>query len=712
MGSVSEQRVESYAKKERERHSLIDRERSSGVVVVIREYHVVVSTHIQKHDLSFREQPVVLVPRVHRPFLPCFLLTHQKYPQKNASSLLVIKMSRSSNGVPPMLLPAVAFVSTTCAVLVSQRERIAAAPKAVMRISSNTFKKIFPFAFPNVIDTTNKRTPPVPGKPPPKPNDDDVNDDCGDDHHQQKKAAASSSVENTTTTTTTAQQRYSMSSEERNYQRKNPKHQAKRTLSKAEKMVLEREREEALAWRANENGFEMVTIRASSREEAKRREQAKRTDPVKGVEKKKTRGGKRNKKGRKRRGGGDATSESEEEEEEEEKEEDVRIEVDISTFGAAIVALRVPNKLGDDEDVVLGFDSVDEYARVDDHPYFGAVVGRVANRIKHGKYALDGVEYTCDRNDGDKHTLHGGLEGLDVKRWTLKNLSESHVELSVLSGDLEQNGFPGNCWISVVYRVRIIERAKIRERKKKSILEAPSCELYVEKYASLTCEFKATADSKTPICLAQHSYFNLSGCDSNEDVGHHLAEFPNVSKYLVLDDENIPTGEIRECHEAFDFSEKRLVFATLPPMCTPLGFDHNFCIDGDNFSRSVNSRPKSHFVVEDATYSPHANTPTTRFDESLTHCASFESTSSGRTMDVYTDAPGFQFYTGNFLDGTTRGKNNIMYDAHAGFCVETQWWPNAVNEKDFPDSVLEVGQTYVHNTCYEFGLNKTKKLYV
>ncbi len=599
-------------------------------------------------------------------------------------------MSRSSNGVPP-ILPAVAFVSTTCAVLVSQRERIAAAPKALL----GKLKKIFPIAplFPNT-----KRPPP--GKPPRIPNDEgesnDVNDDVNDD---QQKASSSS---------------FASSSRQKTSRRpppmnKNPKHHT--TLSKAEKMVVKREREEALAWRANENGFEMVTIRASSREEAKRREQAKRTDPVKGVEKKKTRGGKRNKKGRKRRGGGDATSESEEEEEEE-KEEDVRIEVDISTFGAAIVALRVPNKLGDDEDVVLGFDSVDEYAKVDDHPYFGAVVGRVANRIKHGKYTLDGVEYTCDRNDGDKHTLHGGLEGLDVKRWTLKNLSESHVELSVLSGDLEQNGFPGNCWISVVYRVRIIERAKIRERKKKSILEAPSCELYVEKYASLTCEFKATTDSKTPICLAQHSYFNLSGCDSNEDVGHHLAEFPNVSKYLVLDDENIPTGEIRECHEAFDFSEKRLVFATLPPMCTPLGFDHNFCIDGDNFSRSVNSRPKSHFVVEDATYSPHANTPTTRFDESLTHCASFESTSSGRTMDVYTDAPGFQFYTGNFLDGTTRGKNNIMYDAHAGFCVETQWWPNAVNEKDFPDSVLEVGQTYVHNTCYEFGLNKTKKLYM
>ena len=184
-----------------------------------------------------------------------------------------------------MLLPAVAFVSTTCAVLVSQRERIAAAPKAVMRISSNTFKKIFPFASPNVIDTTNKRTPPVPGKPPPKPNDDDVNDDCGDGHHQQKKAAASSSVENTTTTTTTAQQRYSMSSEERNYQRKNPKHQAKRTLSKAEKMVLEREREEALAWRANENGFEMVTIRASSREEAKRERTSEKDGPREGCRK-------------------------------------------------------------------------------------------------------------------------------------------------------------------------------------------------------------------------------------------------------------------------------------------------------------------------------------------------------------------------------------------------------------------------------------------
>ena len=607
-------------------------------------------------------------------------------------------MSRSSNGVPP-ILPAVAFVSTTCAVLVSQRERIAGAPKALMRLVTHPFssgKKIFPIAlFPN-------RTP-----PPERENDDDDQKASLSTSRQKTRRPISMEEEDATKNATKA---CSVVVEDHTAalrkHSKNPKRtKEEKALSKAEKMVLEREREEARAWRANENGFEMVTIRASSREDAKRREQAKTTDVVG----KKTRGGKRNKKQRRRRGG-DATSESEEEEEE--KEEDVRIEVDISTFGAAIVALRVPNKLGDDEDVVLGFDSVDEYAKVDDHPYFGAVVGRVANRIKHGKYTLDGVEYTCDRNDGDKHTLHGGLEGLDVKRWTLKNLSESHVELSVLSGDLEQNGFPGNCWISVVYRVRIIERAKIRERKKKSILEAPSCELYVEKYASLTCEFKATTDSKTPICLAQHSYFNLSGCDSNEDVGHHLAEFPNVSKYLVLDDENIPTGEIRECHEAFDFSEKRLVFATLPPMCTPLGFDHNFCIDGDNFSRSVNSRPKSHFVVEDATYSPHANTPTTRFDESLTHCASFESTSSGRTMDVYTDAPGFQFYTGNFLDGTTRGKNNIMYDAHAGFCVETQWWPNAVNEKDFPDSVLEVGQTYVHNTCYEFGLNKTKKLYV
>ena len=567
-----------------------------------------------------------------------------------------------TNKFPSIVLPTIALASTACALLVQNHHRVGHVPAI--------FKRIFGrFGEKKTKKTKEKETPF-------DENETTKTSSSNDEKDDDAKAA-------------------SKSSSSKEVKEKVIKEEEIGFLSPQEKMEQKMERNEERVRRANEKGFEMITIRASSREDAKKRERAKTTTRELLFGKKRM----KMKKG--------ASDESEEEEEEEEEEEDVRIEVDISTFGAAIVALRVPSKESEDvEDVVLGFNSVEEYAKVDDHPYFGVVVGRVANRIKDGKYTLDGVEYKCDRNDGEKHTLHGGFEGLDVKRWTLKDVSESHVELSVLSGDLEQKGFPGNCKISVVYRVRIIERAKIRERKKMSLLEAPSCELYVEKYASLTCEFKATTDAKTPICLAQHSYFNLSGCDSNEDVGYHLAEFPNVSKYLVLDDENIPTGEIRECHEAFDFSEKRLVFAQLPPMRTPLGFDHNFCIDGDNFSRSVNNRPKSYFAVEDSNYSRHASIPSTRFNESLTHCASFESSSSGRTMDVYTDAPGFQLYTGNFLDGTTRGKNNVAYDANTGFCVETQWWPNAVNEKDFPDSVLEVGQTYVHNTCYEFGLNK------
>jgi aldose 1-epimerase len=585
------------------------------------------------------------------------------------------------------ILPTVAIVSTTCALIVQNRERIvggaaaAAAPRVMTPLRQffgRVFKKaqLLPFV-------------------PKKKNTNENNDEEEEKKEKKKKTKSEDEGEEEETTTTTTTRK----------KRKEEEEEEEETLSSSEKKARDEKRERERAERANEKGFEMITIRASSREDARKREQAKTIGNSGGGiglfrKKKKTMMTTKKK-------NGDSSSEDEEEEEEKEEEEDVKIEVDISTFGAAIVALRVPSKDSEDiEDVVLGFNSVEEYAKVSDHPYFGAVVGRVANRIKDGKYTLDGVEYKCDRNDGDKHTLHGGFEGLDVKRWTLKDVSDSHVELSVLSGDLEQKGFPGNCKISVVYRVRIIERAKIRERKKESLLEAPSCELYVEKYASLTCEFKATTDFKTPICLAQHSYFNLSGCDSNEDVGYHLAQFPNVSKYLVLDDENIPTGEIRKCHEAFDFSEKRLVFAQLPPMRLPLGFDHNFCIDGVNYSRSVNNRPKSHFTVGDSNYSRHANIPSTRFDESLTHCASFESSSSGRTMDVYTDAPGFQFYTGNFLDGTTRGKNNVMYDANTGFCVETQWWPNAVNEKDFPDSVLDVGRTYVHNTCYEFGVNR------
>ena len=459
-------------------------------------------------------------------------------------------------------------------------------------------------------------------------------------------------------------------------------------LEKRSKIEKRKEERRAIA---EKKGFEMITIRASWKEDEKKRDRFK----TKKMRKKKIR--------EKKSSNEDGTSSTDDED----ADDDKRIEVDISTFGATIVALRVPDRTGECDDIVLGFNSVEEYASVDEHPYFGAVVGRVANRIKGGKYTLDGVEYKCDRNDNLKHTLHGGMEGLDVKRWTLKDVSDSHCELTCISGDLEAKGFPGNCRISVIYRVRIIERARVRERKKQSIYEEPSCEFYIEKFSSLTCEFKATTDAKTPICLAQHSYFNLSGCDSNEDVGYHLAKFPNVSKYLVLDDECIPTGEIRKVHEAFDFTEKRLVFSSMPPLVTPLGFDHNFCIDGENSNRSVKQRPARYYAISNDENYRSNDIPSTRFSESLVQCAYFESASTGRTMDVYTDAPGFQFYTGNFLDGKTKGKNGVYYERHTGFCVETQWWPNAVNEKStFPDCVLEPGKVYVHNTSYEFGVVK------
>ncbi|CAL6294194.1 unnamed protein product [Bathycoccus prasinos] len=300
---------------------------------------------------------------------------------------------------PSIVLPTIALASTACALLVQNHHRVGHVPAI--------FKRIFGrFGEKKTKKTKEKETPFDENETIKTPSS---NDEKDDDAKAANKSSSSKEVKEKV-----------IKEEEIGF------------LSPQEKMEQKMERNEERVRRANEKGFEMITIRASSREDAKKRERAKTTTKELLFGKKRM----KMKKG--------ASDESEEEEEEEEEEEDVRIEVDISTFGAAIVALRVPSKESEDvEDVVLGFNSVEEYAKVDDHPYFGVVVGRVANRIKDGKYTLDGVEYKCDRNDGEKHTLHGGFEGLDVKRWTLKDVSESHVELSVLSGDLEQKGFPG-----------------------------------------------------------------------------------------------------------------------------------------------------------------------------------------------------------------------------------------------------------------------------
>ena len=247
---------------------------------------------------------------------------------------------------------------------------------------------------------------------------------------------------------------------------------------------------------------------------------------------------------------------------------------------------------------------------------------------------------TCDRNDGDKHTLHGGLEGLDVKRWTLKNLSEATWNWRV--GRFRAKAVPKLLDFSRL-SVRIIGRENSRE-KEKVYIGSTVMRIVRGKVCVVDASLKRQRTPRRRFVWRTRISISAD-CDSNRRPSLGIPE--RIKKYLVLDDENIPTGEIRECHEAFDFSEKRLVFATLPPMCTPLGFDHNFCIDGDNFSRSVNIKPQITLCGGRCSIFISTNTPTTRFDESLTHCASFESTSTDEPWTCIPTPRAFNF-TGSF----------------------------------------------------------------
>lgn len=325
------------------------------------------------------------------------------------------------------------------------------------------------------------------------------------------------------------------------------------------------------------------------------------------------------------------------------------MEADISTYGGVVVSLKVPDRDGKMGDVVLGFDDFKGYLLPP--PYFGALVGRYGNRIGHAKFTLDGKEYTLAKNDGD-NTLHGGLRGFDKRIWTAKALSGSSLELKYLSKDGEE-GFPGNLSATVVYTVTDDNALKI--------------------------DYTATTDKDTVLNLTNHSYFNLAG-EGNGDILEHRVMI-DADRYTPVDKGLIPTGELakvegtpldfRQAHaigERIDAKNQQLAFAK--------GYDQNFVLNHPGDGSAVAAR-----VTEPK---------------------------SGRVMEVLTTQPGLQFYTGNFLDGTIKGKGGKVYAKHAAFCMETQHFPDTPNKPSFPTAELKPGETYHYTTTYRFSTEAGK----
>lgn len=316
--------------------------------------------------------------------------------------------------------------------------------------------------------------------------------------------------------------------------------------------------------------------------------------------------------------------------------------VKIITYGGIITELSVPDRAGKFADVVLGHDTLDGYLA--GHPYFGAIVGRYANRIAKGKFTLDGKEYTVATNNGPNH-LHGGKKGFDKVVWKATAPESSPprlvLDLQYTSKDGEE-GYPGELKVNVRYELNNAN--------------------------TLSINYSATTDKATPINLTNHSYFNLAGHNSGDILGHQVTIF--ADKYTPTDDTLIPTGKIADVKGTpFDFTTATPIGKRIAELKgEPGGYDLNYVIRGTGQRLAAR--------VTDPT--------------------------SGRRMEVTTSEPGIQFYSGNFMDGKDKGKGGAVYKKHAGFCLETQHYPDSVNQKDFPSAILKPGEKYEQITSYSF----------
>jgi aldose 1-epimerase len=322
--------------------------------------------------------------------------------------------------------------------------------------------------------------------------------------------------------------------------------------------------------------------------------------------------------------------------------------VRLTNLGATVMSIEVPDRNGNLADVVLGFDSPEEYAR--NPVYFGCTVGRVSNRLRHARFSLDGVEYQLARNIGE-HALHGGIEGFSLKPWSIEKVTEGS-EPAVLFGYTSpdgEEGYPGTLTVTVTFTVR--------------------------QDNALQIDYRATTDKATPVNLTNHSYFNLSG--RPESALDHVL-MVNADRFTPVDAAQIPTGEIA------------VVDGTPLDFRTPTRVGER--IDG-RFDQLVLSRGYDlNWVL---------NNP---YEGKLTLSAELTEHTSGRLLECFTTEPGVQVYTSNFLDGSIVGKGGVAYEKHAAICLETQHFPNSPNIAHFPSTVVRPGEVMRSRTVYRFSV--------
>ncbi len=318
----------------------------------------------------------------------------------------------------------------------------------------------------------------------------------------------------------------------------------------------------------------------------------------------------------------------------------------ITNYGAIVQSLYIPDRNDKLQDIVLGYDSLSGYLKVS--PYFGAIVGRYGNRIDKGKFELNGKEYQLTINDGNNH-LHGGTNGFDKRVWNAEEVKSDlgpALKLTYKSADMEE-GYPGNLTLEATYTLTDNNELRI--------------------------DYKATTDKETVVNPTHHSYFNLSGDPNNTILNEKL--MIDADKFTPVNSELIPTGKIQSVDNTpMDFRNPTEIGSRINADYEQLkfghGYDHNWVLNN--------------------------------YDGSVRKAASVYDSTTGIFMEVYTDQPGLQFYSGNFLDGTIKGKKGIVYNYRTGLCLEAQHYPDSPNEKDFPTTTLKPGEVYKQTTYYKF----------
>ena len=315
----------------------------------------------------------------------------------------------------------------------------------------------------------------------------------------------------------------------------------------------------------------------------------------------------------------------------------------VMNLGGTVISLKMPDREGEIKEITLGFDNLQQY--LTSHFYFGAAIGRFANRIAKGVFQLNGIKYHLALNDHGLNHLHGGNKGFDKVIWqaeSFEDTASTGVVFSYLSSDGEE-GYPGNLKVTVTYSLNEDNEFKI--------------------------EYDAQTDKSTIVNLTNHTYWNLTGAGSGTVMNHQLTL--KSKKYLLVDNSLIPTGEIKNVYGTpMDFTKSKLIGEDIHD--TAGGYDHCFVIEPSN--QELNLAAK--------VYEPK----------------------SGRTMEILTTTPGIQFYSGNFLTDT-KGADGALFQKHSGLCLETEFFPNSINEPGFPSPILYPDRTYHQVTIHRFSID-------